>query len=177
MSNVRLVGFSCLCFLLHIAPLCCFSHETVMIDGVVWNYEKTGGGVYLGAWMGATNAVDRSFVGDLVLPNEINGDKVIGICESAFRDCIGITSITFTTNIVSIGNAAFNGCAGLGSISVPNSVTTIGYAIFGGCVRLSDISIPFVGIRRGNDESEAALFGYMFGGTKHEGDVEIFQKF
>ena len=64
------------------------------------------------------------------------------IGESAFRECIGLTSITIPNSVTSIGSDAFSFCSSLTSITIPNSVTSIGIYAFQHCSSLTSITIP-----------------------------------
>lgn len=75
--------------------------------------------------------------GDYIIPS-----SVTYICDYAFDECAGLTSVTIPNSITSIGDGAFAGCSGLTSIAVPNSVTSILSATFRSCDRLASITIP-----------------------------------
>ena len=62
----------------------------------------------------------------LIIPEEINGIKIVAIDVAAFYNRSGLTSIVISDNVTSIGASAFEGCSGLTSITIPNSVTSIG---------------------------------------------------
>lgn len=72
--------------------------------------------------------------GDLVIPATVsNGGKtysVTAIDEDAFRNCIGLTSVTISNSVTYIGDNAFYLCYSLTSVIIPNSVTTIGKGAF-----------------------------------------------
>ena len=68
--------------------------------------------------------------------------KVTCISDSAFADCVGVTSFVIPNSVTSIGAIAFRGCTGLDSIAIPNSVTSIGWEAFYGCTGLDFIAIP-----------------------------------
>ena len=69
-------------------------------------------------------------------------DGTLGIADSAFEDCTGLTSITIPNCVTSIGISAFYGCTGLTSITIPDSVTSIGNEAFRGCTGLTSVTIP-----------------------------------
>ena len=69
-------------------------------------------------------------------------DSVTCISESAFSNCISLTSITIPNSVTSIGKWAFYGCTSLTSITIPNSVTSIGISAFLECTSLTRITIP-----------------------------------
>ena len=66
----------------------------------------------------------------------------VGISNSAFSGCSGLTSITITDGIKNIGEDAFRNCSKLTSITIPNSVTQIGDYAFSYCIGLTSITIP-----------------------------------
>ena len=68
-------------------------------------------------------------------------ESVTSIGESAFFDCIGLTSITIPESVTSIGESAFSGC-GLTSINIPESVTSIEEGAFSSCIGLTSVTIP-----------------------------------
>jgi hypothetical protein len=67
--------------------------------------------------------------------------SVTSIGEYAFRECVGLTSVTIHNGVTSVGNSAFMGCTGLTSVIIPNSVTTVGVGIFSGCASLMSIIV------------------------------------
>ena len=73
--------------------------------------------------------------------NLILQEGTLGIADSAFGYCSGLTSITIPNSVTSIGIYAFENCSGLTSITIPNSVTNIGYAAFSGCQGLTSVTI------------------------------------
>ena len=80
---------------------------------------------------------------DIVIPKKSpEGDRVKSIGIAAFRDCIGLTSITILDSVTSIGDMAFEGCTSLMSITIPDSVTYIGGKAFSSCHGLTSIVIP-----------------------------------
>lgn len=84
---------------------------------------------------------------DLVIPDEINGTKIVEIVPGAFSGCSQITSVTVTNNVTKIGSGAFAGCS-----------------------KIKTMSIPFVG-NTDLSEGTEAMFGYIFGTTSYAGGV------
>ena len=68
------------------------------------------------------------------------GTKVI--CDKAFEDCSGLTSVTIPNSVTRIGDDAFRNCSGLTSVTILNSVTSIGDWAFDNCSSLQSIIIP-----------------------------------
>ena len=69
-------------------------------------------------------------------------DGVTSIGNSAFNECISLTSITIPDSVTSIGTYAFSGCRSLTSITIPDSVTIIGNSAFNACSSLTSLTIP-----------------------------------
>ena len=68
-------------------------------------------------------------------------DSVTEIGESAFEDCIGITSIEIPDSVTVIGERAFWGCERLSSIEIPDSVIEIGESAFYQCTGIKDYKV------------------------------------
>ena len=67
---------------------------------------------------------------------------VTSIGESAFYDCIALTSVTIPDGVTTIGDHAFYFCKTLPSVVVPDSVTSVLQDAFYMCLELSDITLP-----------------------------------
>jgi hypothetical protein len=89
----------------------------------------------------SVRSISTSTEGPVVIPEEINGYRVIGINSSAFEDCSGLTSVTIGNSVTSIGNNAFEDCSGLTSVTIGNSVTSIGEYAFYNCSGLTSLTI------------------------------------
>ena len=80
-------------------------------------------------------------IGDVVIPDTIDGRSVTSISYSAFEGCTRLTSIVIPDSVTYIGENAFRNCTGLTSIVIPDSVTYIGNYAFEGCTRLKSINV------------------------------------
>ena len=69
-------------------------------------------------------------------------NSVTFIGSNAFWGCGGLTSVTISYSVTSIGSDAFRNCSGLTSVTIPNSVTSIGTRAFYGCSGLTSVTIP-----------------------------------
>ncbi len=101
------------------------------------------------------------YSGNVYIGSYYNGFRVLGIKESAFKNCSRITGIYLPEGIISIGDQAFYGCTSLQNIVIPSSVEVIGKNILRNCNNLEKITIPFIGSSFGS--SSYAYFGYFFG--------------
>ena len=64
----------------------------------------------------------------------------LGIADSAFYGCTGLTSVTIPNSVTSIGDSAFYNCKGLTSVTIGNGVTSIGRRAFYNCSGLTTIN-------------------------------------
>ncbi len=101
--------------------------------------------------------------GNVAIPDTLDGHAVIGIGESAFMDCSGLSSVTVPAGVTVIESYAFAFAdlkqitlpdtvteiqpmafkgSGLTSIDIPDHVKLIGFAAFQDCISLSVIHIP-----------------------------------
>lgn len=88
----------------------------------------------------------NSYSGEVVIPTTVTYNEeqytVNCIGDSAFSECIYLTSITIPNSIKRIGNKAFFMCDDLSNVIIPNSVKSIGNLAFGYCIRFKKIIIP-----------------------------------
>ena len=127
------------------------SRLAVDSSGFAFYYDGTTG--YLVGYAG-----DKT---EIVLPDGFiayNGVRVNAyeINNSAFRDCINLTSITIPDSVTSIGDYAFSNCTGLTSITIPDSVINIGKHAFSGCTGLTRINWDAVSV------SDFSSHNYVF---------------
>lgn len=86
----------------------------------------------------ACNAQDES----IVIPDEINGLKVIGIGKNCFAGSTQFKSIVLPEGILEIESGAFSGCTALEKVYLPQTLKSIGSKAFSGCTSLKSINIP-----------------------------------
>ena len=79
---------------------------------------------------------------DILVPDDVNGIKVIAIGDGAFRGNDLITSVSLGANVKSIGVAAFAGCDSLGEVSLGESLEKVSSAAFFGCKALKTADLP-----------------------------------
>lgn len=75
-------------------------------------------------------------VGELVIPETVNGYPVIGIGKLAFHECTGITSVTIPDSVITIGGSAFSGCSKLANVTLSNNLTEVRLEAFKNCRNL-----------------------------------------
>jgi len=64
------------------------------------------------------SAANDKISGAVVIPDTYNGNPVVQINYSAFRNNTGITSVTIPASVSMVGTAAFNGCTSLTSVTI-----------------------------------------------------------
>lgn len=88
---------------------------------------------------------NSAVAGNVIIPAQVtdNGNtyQVTSISDSAFLNCISLTSVIIPNSVASIGNSAFNSCAALTSVNIPNSVNSIGNYAFNACSALTSATI------------------------------------
>ena len=107
------------------------------IDGIYYDFYEDEATVASG---------DTKYNGDVVIPTSVTYEgktySLTSIGVGAFRNCYGLTSVTFSNSVTSIRSEAFSGCSGLRSVTIGNSVTDIGYQAFYSCSGLTSVTIP-----------------------------------
>ena len=146
------------------------TYETAMATGSdIYTYNILNTNIVLEYTISDGNAAivncNADAVGELIIPNVLNGNIVTSIASNAFLDCTGIETVVCNQGLKTIGSnafanctslremnmqegllaieaRAFTGCAGLESIQIPDSVETIGYRAFEGCSNLKNVNYP-----------------------------------
>ena len=81
--------------------------------------------------------------GEVVVPEEVDGKKVVSIWGSAFKDCESLKSIEIPDSVEYIGESTFSGCKNLTTVKLPNSITSLANNVFEYCESLTDLQIPY----------------------------------
>ena len=88
---------------------------------------------------------DDAYTGDVSIPSTFTTDgdtyTVVGVGDTAFKDCAEITSVTLPATITYIGDYAFTNCLNLTSIDYPSTLTSIGAYAFA-ATGLMELEIP-----------------------------------
>ena len=77
--------------------------------------------------------------GELTIPAEYNGKKVVKIGDRAFENCLGLTSVKIADTVREIGVSAFEGCTNLAEVTFPYDLETIGNDAFFACDALKSV--------------------------------------
>lgn len=107
---------------------------TVNDSYITFGYAE-GGGVII-------TECQKALQGDLVIPEILDNQPVIGIGEGAFYEVKGLTAVTLPDTVTEIGAGAFYCCEALQRIDLPEGLTTIGESAFYQCASLKAVDIP-----------------------------------
>lgn len=78
---------------------------------------------------------------DMVVPNIIDGHRIVEIGKEAYINCRSMNSVTIMSGIKTISESAFAGCSGLTEVFLPNSVLSLGGYAFCNCLKLKTIEL------------------------------------
>ena len=107
------------------------------VDGIYYDIK---GDEAIVTFAGAEDfSFDNEYFGDVVIPSTVNHNgktyKVTAIGNSAFDDCIALTSITIPSTVTSIGYEAFADCESLKRVNISDLVAwcniNVSYEAFG----------------------------------------------
>ena len=114
-----------------------------VINGEFWNYTVVGGKAVIGTTLVSRSAVTPDDpTGWLTIPETLGGYPVAEIGKGAFKNCTGITGVTFPGTVTAIHDSAFEGCSGISGVTLPAGLTQIGANAFKGCTKLAGVTIP-----------------------------------
>ena len=105
--------------------------------GLIFKKQKAGDveGYFVSGMGECTDTV-------VIIPNEYEGLKVIGIAANAFKKTdVAITQVYIPESITSLKHHAFAGCASLEFVKIPDTVTEMGSNTFEGCESLKQVYI------------------------------------
>lgn len=97
------------------------------------DYVEVDGGL---AFTGVGDCEDK----DIVIPDEVNGVKVVAVAANAFKRS-DIESVVIPATVKVIGAEAFFSCTSLKSVVIGAGVESIGENAFFGCFRLTTVTI------------------------------------
>lgn len=110
----------------------------VLIEGVYYNLVTTSKTATV------TNG-GTAYTGAVTIPATVTWEDitydVTAISMEAFKNCTGLTSISFPSSVSTISDQAFYGCSGLTSVTIPDGVTSIGNEAFRYCSNLATVVI------------------------------------
>ncbi len=107
---------------------------------------------------------------ELIIPNDISGNRVTSIGDSAFYYSTGFTSVKVPYSVTIVGNYAFSSCHDLEKAEVNHGTEQLGIAVFMSCHNLKTVTLPasikYIGDYTFYDCPK--LSSIYFGGTKEQ---------
>ena len=91
------------------------------------------------------NATITGYTGNvsaLVIPEEIDGHKVVKLGNGVFKKHQEIVSVQIPDLITSIGVSAFRDCSNLENVNLPKNLISIGNRAFVRCTKIGKINLP-----------------------------------
>ena len=79
---------------------------------------------------------------NVVIPQTIDGYRVVKIEEDAFRKNAAIRSVVVPDGVTDVDDQTFFGCTALEAVSLPETLERIGIEAFAGCPALREINLP-----------------------------------
>ena len=146
--DINSVFYGCNLYVLDVNE---YNRNFNQIDGVLYNSDKTEILYYPYGMTGNYVIPDTiTRIGQGVFENRANiasieiPASVTEIDFYAFRNCVGLTSLTFAprTKPLAIRASAFENCIALTSVSLPEGMTEIGGWAFANCTNITTIHIP-----------------------------------
>ena len=124
-------------FLALLLPNICIAYD-FEVNGIYYNIDGNSAIV--------TNNPQVLYSGDVIIPSTVTymGKRypVTTIGQSAFKNSIGIRTVSIPSSVFYIKDYAFEGCEGILSLYLPSSIMSIGNRSFSGCTNLISITIP-----------------------------------
>lgn len=151
MNISTFVKRSALTFVLGVSCLMA-NAETFVYEGVIY---KTGTGAKateLTVQKAGTKLTDTgattiaSYTGDIVIPAgfEYNGKtyKVVALGSAAFKDQVGVTSVSIPETVTKLPLGVCQGCSNLTKITLPATIVDFGSNCFANCTSLEELTVP-----------------------------------
>lgn len=79
--------------------------------------------------------------GTVVVPEKIEGKKVVSIAKRAFYNCNKLKNIQLPDTVTQIDEEAFFGCSSISSFNMPDSVNKLGKSVFSNCYGLKQVKL------------------------------------
>ena len=126
------------------SPARCLSALLLMVTATNAMALQSGDYTYAldSAGKASITRFNNEYAGALLIPDALDGHRVISIEDAAFSGCAGLTSVAIPNGVTHIGEGAFICCSGLRDVAIPGSVTDIGKSAFTTCTSLIHATIP-----------------------------------
>lgn len=134
-------------------PLSSVSAQTgETAGGISLKYEIVDGNAYITGFTGSDPIV--------MIPSEIDGNKVVGIRSNAFMGMEELTAVVLPDSVTSVGEKAFSACPSLTTVTIGGGVTDIGSMAFSACPALQSFYV------NSSNKTYSVTNGSLFEGTE-----------
>lgn len=104
----------------------------------LYEYEETARGLRILKYIDFDEPV-------VVIPNVIEGKRVVAVANYAFKGCVGIEKVLVSDGIEILGNGAFLNCRSLKEVVLPQSLRIIGGTDATGCPKVLGSEVKYEG--------------------------------
>ena len=132
--------------------------EYMKVDGFKIDYVKGSEAHYYALVNGFTDegglfvsdlndeeVVIRKYAGNdtsYTIPSVVDGKKVVGISDAAFKDCTTLKSVVIPEGVTGIMSEAFKGCTSLNKVVLPSTLDNVDNGAFANCPSLKEVTVP-----------------------------------
>ena len=132
--------------------------EYMKVDGFKIDYVKGSEAHYYALVNGFTDegglfvsdlndeeVVIRKYAGNdtsYTILSVVDGKKVVGISDAAFKDCTTLKSVVIPEGVTGIMSEAFNGCTSLNKVVLPSTLDNVDNGAFANCPSLKEVTVP-----------------------------------
>ncbi len=118
--------------LMLVVAFSCIAIQASAADASVLSFADCEGGV-------TVTACNKSASGELTIPAEYQGKKVVAIANNAFENCTALTKVVMADSILTVGDSAFAGCTALADVTFSYGLEKIGTDVFFACDALKSV--------------------------------------
>lgn len=103
-------------------------------DATALSFADCEGGVMV-------TACNKSASGEITIPAEYQGKKVVKIADRAFENCTALTKVVMADSITAVGESAFEGCTALADVTFSYGLEKIDPYAFFACDSLVSVTL------------------------------------
>lgn len=120
--------------LMLVVAFTCIAMQASAADASALTFAKCEGGLMV-------SSCKKDASGELTIPEEYQGEKVVKIAPRAFENCTNLTKVVMADSIKAIGESAFEGCIKLEEVTFSYGLETIDTYAFFACDSLKSVTL------------------------------------